>query len=66
VGRPERKRQLGRRRRRWEYNNVWILRKSVGSGADWIDLSENREQDARYCKRGNELLGSIKCGDFLD
>ena len=35
----------------------------VGKG--WIDLAQNRDV-ARFCECGNEPLGSIKCGEFLD
>ena len=31
-------------------------------GMDWLDLS----QDAGCCKCGNELSGSINCGEFLE
>ena len=33
---------------------------------DWIDLAEDRDRWWEPCKRGNEPLGSIKCGEFLD
>ena len=38
VGRPERKRPLGRRRSRWE-NNIKIDLQEVKWGMDWIDLA---------------------------
>jgi hypothetical protein len=39
VGPPERKRPLGRYRRRWE-DNTNIDRREIGcSGMDWIDLA---------------------------
>jgi hypothetical protein len=31
-------------------------------GMDWIELA----QDTDTCECGNEPLGSIKCGGFLD
>jgi hypothetical protein len=31
----------------------------------WIDLAQNRDV-ASFCECGNEPLGSIKCGKFLD
>jgi hypothetical protein len=31
---------------------------------DWIDPAQDRGQVAGEC--GNELSGSIKCGEFLD
>jgi hypothetical protein len=46
VGTPEGKRPLGRPRRRWEDNIRMDLREIGwgGSGVDWIDLSEDRDQ----------------------
>jgi len=31
---------------------------------DWIDLAQDRDRCWAVC--GNELSGSIKCGEFLD
>jgi hypothetical protein len=39
----------------------WIFKKWDG-GMDWIDLAPDR--DTFHC--GNELLGSITCGGFLN
>ena len=33
-------------------------------GMDWIELAQG--QVAGTCECGNESLGSIKCGEFLD
>jgi hypothetical protein len=44
VGKPERKRSLGRRRRRWEDNMKMDLREIEWGGVDWIDLAEDRDQ----------------------
>ena len=41
VGKPEGKRPLGRRRRRWEDNIKWIFRKwegVVGTGWSWLRI----------------------------
>ena len=61
VGKPEGKRPLGRPRRRWEDNIKMDLQEvgldGVGSG--WGQM-------AGTCEYGNELSGSIKCGEFLD
>jgi len=35
-------------------------------GMDWIELAQDRVQLAGTCDCGNEPLGSIKCGEFLD
>jgi hypothetical protein len=44
VGKPERKRPLGRPRRRW-VNNINIdLREKGCDGMDWIELAQDREQ----------------------
>ena len=43
VGKPEGKRQLGRRRRRWE-DNIKMDLEEVGRGCgDWMELSEDRD-----------------------
>jgi hypothetical protein len=44
VGKPERKRPLGRPRRRW-VDNIRIDLKEVGWGdVDWIDLAKDRNR----------------------
>jgi hypothetical protein len=44
VGKPERKRPLGRLRRRWG-ENVRMDHEDVGwKGKDWIDPSQGREK----------------------
>jgi hypothetical protein len=40
----QRKRPLGRRRRRWEDNIRMDLRKIRWRGMDWIDLAQDRDQ----------------------
>jgi hypothetical protein len=44
VGKPERKRQLGRLRRKWVDNIKTDLREIGWDGMDWIDLAEDRDQ----------------------
>jgi hypothetical protein len=34
-------------------------------GMDWIDLAQDR-QVVGTCECGDEVSGSIKCGEFLD
>ena len=42
VGKPERNRQFGRTRRRWE-DNIKMDLKVVGCGGmDWIDLAQDK------------------------
>jgi len=44
VGKPERKRSLGRPRRRWE-DNIKMYHQGVGCGGmDWIDLAQDRDR----------------------
>jgi hypothetical protein len=44
VGKPERKRPLGRPRRRWVDNIKIDLREIEWDGVDWIDLAQDRDQ----------------------
>jgi hypothetical protein len=44
VGKPEGKRPLGRRRRRWVDNNEMELRLIGWGGVDWIDMAQDRDQ----------------------
>ena len=44
VGKPERKRPVGRPRRRWE-NNIKMALQEVGGGCgDWMELAQDRER----------------------
>jgi hypothetical protein len=39
----------------------------VGCGVkEWIELAQDREKVVGTCECGNELSGTIKCGEFLD
>jgi hypothetical protein len=42
VGKPDRKRPLGRLRRRWEDNINMDLQGLGGGGVDWIELAQDR------------------------
>jgi hypothetical protein len=44
VGKPEGKRLLGRRRRRWEDNIKMVLRQMGWGDMHWIDLAQDRDQ----------------------
>jgi hypothetical protein len=44
VGKPQRKRPLGRSRRRWENNVRMDLGEIRWGGIDWIDLAQDRDQ----------------------
>jgi len=40
----EEKRQLGKRRHRWDDNIKMDLKDTVSEGVDWIDLAQDRDQ----------------------
>jgi hypothetical protein len=44
VGKPERKRPLGRPRRRWEDNIKINLQEVGGSRGDWMELALDRDR----------------------
>jgi hypothetical protein len=44
VGKPERKRQLGRPRRRWENNIKMDLQEVWCESTEWIDLAQGRDR----------------------
>jgi hypothetical protein len=44
VGKPKRKRPLGRPSRRWVNNNKMDLREIELYGMDWIDLAQDKDQ----------------------
>jgi len=44
VGKPERKRPLGRPRFRWEKNIQMDLNEVGCGGIDWIDLAQDRDR----------------------
>jgi hypothetical protein len=61
AGKPEGKRLLGRPKLRWK-DNINMDLQEVGcwvwTGSSWLGIGSGE------C--GNELSGSIKCGEFLD
>jgi hypothetical protein len=44
VENPEEKRQLGRRRHRWEDNIKMDLRERVWGDRDWVDVTQDVDQ----------------------
>jgi hypothetical protein len=53
VGKPEGKRPLGRRRRRWEDNIKMDLQEVEGSRVDWMELVQDRN-------RWRALVGTVR------
>ena len=43
VGKPERKRPVGRPRRRWE-DNIKMDLQEVGGVGDWMELAQDRDR----------------------
>jgi hypothetical protein len=44
VGRPERRRPIGRPRRRWEDNIKMNIQEVEWGGMDWIDMAQDRDR----------------------
>jgi hypothetical protein len=44
LGKPEGKKPLGRRRHRWEDNNIVDLQEVGCAVEDWIDLAQDRDR----------------------
>jgi hypothetical protein len=44
VGKPEGKRPLGRRRRRWEDNIMMDFQEVGGGCGDWMELAQDRDR----------------------
>jgi hypothetical protein len=53
VGKPEGKRTLGRRRRRWKDNIKMDLQEVECGSMDWIDLAQDRD-------RWRELVNAVE------
>ena len=53
VGKPEGKRPLGRRRRRWEDNIKMDLQEVGGGRGDWMELAQDRD-------RWRALVGTVR------
>jgi hypothetical protein len=66
FGRPDGMRPLGRPRHRWKDNIKMDLQEVGWGGTDRIDLAQDRDRMAGFCKGGNEPSGSIKCRGILD
>jgi hypothetical protein len=44
VGKPERKRSLGRQRRRWVNDIKMDIKETQRGGMDWIDLAQDKDK----------------------
>jgi hypothetical protein len=56
VGSPERRRPLGRPRRRWEEDNIRMDLREIGFGdADWIHLAQDRDKCRALVNTGMNL-----------
>jgi len=66
VGKPEGKRLLGRPRVRWEDTVRMDLREIGWRVVYLIHLAQHRDQWRALVKKGNEISGSIKGGEFLE
>jgi hypothetical protein len=66
VGKPEGRRPLGRPRRREEDNIKMDFREIGWDGMDWIDLAQDRDHWRAVVNTVMNLLGSIKCWEFLE
>jgi hypothetical protein len=44
VGKPERKRSLERKRRRWEFGTKMDIREIGWEGVEWIHLAQDRDR----------------------
>ena len=62
MGRPERKKPLGRPRRRWEYNSKMDLQEVAWgeTGLIWLRVG----QVVGSCECRKEPSRSVKCGEF--
>jgi hypothetical protein len=66
VGKPERKRPLGRPRRRW-VDNIKMYRRKIGwGGMDWIDLAQHRDRWRALVKTVMNLRVPYNAGLFLE
>jgi hypothetical protein len=66
VGKPERKRPAGRRRRRWVDNIKMDLGGIDRDGMDWIDLAQDRDQWKALVNKVMNFLVPQKCCEVLE
>jgi hypothetical protein len=64
VGKPEGKRPLGRRRRRW-VNNIKMDLREIVWDMDWIDLAQDKDQWRALVNTVMNLRVPKNAGNFL-
>jgi hypothetical protein len=64
VGKPEKKRILGRPRHRWEDNVSLDLREIVWKDVDLMHLGQDRDLMAGSSEHSNGTSGCIGSGEF--
>jgi hypothetical protein len=64
VGKPERRRPLGKPGVMWVDNIKMDLRQIGWGGMDWIGLAQDSDQGS--CEESNEPSGSLKCWKILE
>ena len=65
VGKPERKRPLGRPRGRWE-DNIKMDLQEMGRGyGDWMELAENRDRWRAFMSTVMNFRVPLNAGNFL-
>jgi len=65
VGKPERKRPLGRLRHRWEDNIKVNLKEMVFGSSDWISLTQDMDSYRALVKAVMTFRVSCNMGNFL-
>jgi hypothetical protein len=68
LGKLERKRPLGRPRRRWvDRTRIKMDLREIGwDDMDWIDLAQDRDQWRALVNKVMNLRGSVKCWEVLE
>ena len=62
VRKHERKRLLGRPRRRWE-DNIKMGIEEIAQGRGVVRYGSGQKQMAGFCEQGNEISGYINYGE---
>jgi hypothetical protein len=65
VRKPERKRSLGRARRRWEDNIKMCLQEVGCGGIDWIEVAQDRDRWRALVNVVMNLRVPQNAGNFL-